>query len=556
MKKLLAITLIYLIISLPLSAQCDVENGNVENWTSSPFELDPETGTIYQNDVNIPDDNTSVIRLLFILFGSFGDPKYGEILESDPQGFIGIDQSTDASEGDFAVKLQGGYGIPYADIYSPKQCTEVPDSFTFDLKHVGAFEDTLTVSVVFDEGLAGLPQDKSELQNYPAYAYGDFYYNADTPYEKISLPVIENFAAPVDTFYYLIVGTTNDSSYFLIDNIQNITSEPTLCSFDNYPSFSLTQTDVVCLCDEIASNDGIEGTFVSGFVDQDTVPPLFLILNAADEILYKSTVDIDELFDVDLCSSEDLFLVQIVYENVEDISGVNIGNNLSNIIGCHAVSEKMAINTIYEEFEFEMNRNGVTLNDTDTVIICAFDDVFEVFSFSTPTNLIETILILDDETGIVTHQFHGESDLESLPPGKYGLGMIASKDSLPNYIGMELEYSVLNPCIYASENFYDLRVLDLGEEGCLTSTEDPLIKSSLQIVQNPVSEILTIRADFNLNKTLELSLLDLNGKPLLKQQYHGVAGDITFDVSSFASGVYLMHAKSVEGSANFKFIKQ
>lgn len=557
MKNLLTTTLVTILCTFALYGQCDLENPSFEDWSLVPFELDPGNGTIYQNDLFLPDSTTSPIRILFIAFGSFGNPTYGQILESDPQGLIGINQSTDASDGDFAVKLQAGYDLPVADLYFPTACSEIPDSFSVDVKHVGAFEDTLSIFVVYDEGLGALPQDTSDLQNYPAYAFGSFYYDSDTPYHTVSLPIIENFDAPIDTFYYLILAETNDSSYFLIDNLQTVEGDdPVLCSFDNYPPFSLTQTDAVCLCDDLATNDGIEGTFFTDFVDQDTVPPAFLVVNASDEILYNSGQDFNALFEVDFCPLEEMYLVQILYENEDDIGGAIVGNNLSEITGCHAVSERLAINTIFEEFDFEMTRNGEILYDQDTVVICPFDDILEVFDFTSSTNLVQTILILDEDSEEVVHQFSNQDDLSVLEPGDYVLGMIASKDSIPNYIGQVIEYSIIDPCFYASDNFYELRVLDLGEDGCLTYTEDPEVLSSLQIIQNPVSEVLDIRVAIELNKELELSIIDMNGRSLLKYDYNGINGDISIDVSSFASGVYFLHANSPDGSANFKFVKQ
>ena len=86
-------------------------------------------------------------------------------MEDDPQGFIGISQSDDASEGEFAVRLQGTPDLSVADIYSPNECTEVPDSFYFDIKHEnsgGITDDTLFVFLTFDLGLSPLPEDSTD----------------------------------------------------------------------------------------------------------------------------------------------------------------------------------------------------------------------------------------------------------------------------------------------------------------------------------------------------------------------------------------------------------
>jgi hypothetical protein len=167
-----------------------------------------------------PDGVVPFIRLLFLTFASFGDASVGEALLDDPQGVIGFDQSTDASTGDSSIKLQAGYNIELADIYSFTPCTEVPETFSLDVKHFGNTNDTLTVSLIVDKGLNEVPQDEEDLENIPAYVFESFVFNSDSAWSTINLPVIENFKEDVDTAYYWIIAETFGDRYFLIDNIR------------------------------------------------------------------------------------------------------------------------------------------------------------------------------------------------------------------------------------------------------------------------------------------------------------------------------------------------
>lgn len=63
----------------------------------------------------------------------------------------------------------------------------------------------------------------------------------------------------------------------------------------------------------------------------------------------------------------------------------------------------------------------------------------------------------------------------------------------------------------------------------------------IKISPNPVSDILTI----NSNEEVMLALMDLNGKEVLKHQI--TRGKNTIDVSTFATGVYMVSLRNASG---------
>jgi hypothetical protein len=216
-------TYVLLFILLSTSAslgQCEFPNSDFEDWTTQPVVLSDGGSGEVEGLVLSPDSIVPFLRLLFLTFASLGDPSVGQALLADPQGVIGFDQSIDASNGYFSIKLQAGYDIELADIYSFTPCTEVPETFSLDVKHVGNTNDTLTVALIVDKGLNGVPQDEDDLENYPAYVYESFVFDSDSAWSTIHLPIIENYEEDVDTAYYLIIAETFENSYFLIDNIR------------------------------------------------------------------------------------------------------------------------------------------------------------------------------------------------------------------------------------------------------------------------------------------------------------------------------------------------
>lgn len=223
MKNLL-LSLILLISNLVIvNAQCEIDNPSFEDWGDVLFE---GTGII-PTDIFMPDSITTPVRFIFWVFESAS--VINPILTSDPQGFIGLDQSTDATEGDFAVELQANYGSinPAADIFSLQECFVVPDSFAVDIKHVGeGSNDRLQIYLMFSDTLQSLPYGPGDLVEFPSSGYRSIFKNTESPYERFTIPIKENFPADVNSFYYDIVAQTSDSTAFLVDNLELIYNDP------------------------------------------------------------------------------------------------------------------------------------------------------------------------------------------------------------------------------------------------------------------------------------------------------------------------------------------
>lgn len=209
-----------------LRAQCDIDNNSFEDWT-----LQEITGSgVDFSEVLLPDSVAPAIRTLFWAFT--GDQALiDSLIAVDPIGFLGMEQSTDASDGNFALKLQSKYADvnEVADVYHFNSCSEVPDSFAVDIKHVGIGEDDIiSMAVVFDQGLPSLFDEPGD--NPYSGAVESLELTDESEYARYVIPIEENFESEVDTFFYIIAAETTDSTYYLIDNVEFIYKEPSSVS--------------------------------------------------------------------------------------------------------------------------------------------------------------------------------------------------------------------------------------------------------------------------------------------------------------------------------------
>ncbi len=239
MKIFYTCLLFLLLIPMSIYSQCEYPNGSFENWIEQSISFsDTDPNLTYT--IETPEDHTSNLRLLLFAFGfAFGDPVAQMEYDEDPAAAYGIIQSTDAVEGEFAAQLQGSPFLPISDMFNAYECNEIPDSISFQLKHVGPNLDTVVVSMLFNEGVTPLPQSQEDYDNIPAFAEAAFLIPGDTEYEKITLPVFKNFDAPIDTasftFFYvtsLEQEVNGIENYILIDDIQLITASITIVDED------------------------------------------------------------------------------------------------------------------------------------------------------------------------------------------------------------------------------------------------------------------------------------------------------------------------------------
>jgi hypothetical protein len=137
---------------------------------------------------------------------------------------LGISQSTDATSGDYAVKLQGDNNLTLTDIYTNFACTEIHKTLQIDIKHVGSSADTLYIYGAYDENLPPVPDDPAALDTLAGYFLDSLFITGDSAYTTYTFQVhINDPGAPVYSFSLIVYGTTGTGSYFLIDNIRLFT---------------------------------------------------------------------------------------------------------------------------------------------------------------------------------------------------------------------------------------------------------------------------------------------------------------------------------------------
>ena len=93
----------------------------------------------------------------------------------------------------------------------------------------------------------------------------------------------------------------------------------------------------------------------------------------------------------------------------------------------------------------------------------------------------------------------------------------------------------------------------------VTSVKEPeLATNRLSVFPNPADREVHVRLNLNApSKLVELRVMDISGRLLHVQQLEDLqSGDISLDVSNFASGSYLLKVRTEEGTKTQRFVVQ
>ncbi|MBI1227077.1 MAG: T9SS type A sorting domain-containing protein [Bacteroidetes bacterium] len=218
MKKTFLLALLLSFTSIFASAQCTYINGDFEDWQTFPLEFNN-----VERNIETPTEHISTVRffITFFLIEFIGDPYTFDMFQNDPVTFWGMEKSTDASSGQYAVKLKNDPEINVCDIYTNHACSEIADIAKIDIKHVGTSADTLYIFGAYDENLPPLQTDQAALDTLAGYFLDSIIMDGNVDYTTFTYPIhVNDPNFPVDTFSLLIFTTTNNDNYFLVDNIR------------------------------------------------------------------------------------------------------------------------------------------------------------------------------------------------------------------------------------------------------------------------------------------------------------------------------------------------
>jgi hypothetical protein len=505
-------------------AQCKIENGGFENWVDVEFFLPDGMGGEVSDSVTLPEFAVPAFRYALLSFSASFDPSLGVLWQDEAQEMLGVSQSTDASEGDFAVKLQGGYGSSFADVYGVHKCTEVPEQFNVDIKHVGNSQDTLGIIVIYSEGLAPLPQSSEDFDSIPSYIDTLLVFDSDSEYETFSFPVIKNFDAAIDTFYFDIGGFTSDSSYFLIDNV-NQSDNTGGCDIPA-PLLSLASSDTTCICNGQDIEFPLDYTEDAGFEYNE------LIVNEDGFIL--SIDNAERGIHSEVCSGSEGLSAQIIaYEDT--VLNLNVNQNLSDLEGCFSLSNAVQLNTYsISEVAFNVFVDGE--QQDDNISLCLLDDITETFTFSTDINQEDiAILLINEATQTVELRIDNIDSTETFSgfePGNYLLTAVGYAENLNLNIGDNIEELTSERCFGLNQETYALDILG-PDEGCVTSLNEQR-KNSLSIYPNYSTGIFEIKNPENIS--YRYTIVDMQGKVVQLKNTSSPSGKI--DLIGHQSGLY------------------
>jgi len=210
------------------SQVCTIPNGSFESWEDLTYEYS-YYGDLPDNTVVLPEGYFAFFRLLLSALSDLFEVLTGEELIDAASSLFGVYQSSDASDGEYAAQIGGDEYYPFSDLMTVFECTsELPSSFSIDVKHVGGGSDTLAIIGSFKED-SDLVAEESDLDAAAGYFLVDsLVYNSDTDYTTLTIPVVDNMngVSPDSVFIVIFAIGNQDSleagveSYFLIDNMQ------------------------------------------------------------------------------------------------------------------------------------------------------------------------------------------------------------------------------------------------------------------------------------------------------------------------------------------------
>lgn len=533
--KIFTLTTLFLFSFGFAQAQCEITNGSFEEWFTTDFVIPDGMGGEASAEVLVPVGGTPFIRLLFLAFAAAFDPTYATLLETEAQELSGMSRSMDASDGDFALKLQGGYGIETADLYSLNTCNEVPEQFNFDVRHVGVSGDTLSVFVIFDQGLNALPETEDDLADVPAFASIQMAFDTTTEYQTVNLPVIQNFEAPVDTFYYVILAETFDeNSYFLIDNM-NFEGSNSGCNLAA-PSISLTnEEEAICICNIVDVAIPLEYEKDPNLLYEE------ILINEDDLII---SIDYDgNGTHSELCYPDGQLRAAVVVHD-GSLTGLQELSNVSDFGGCYEISNTVELNT-YSLPPFDFN---VYVDGTDPgsfFSICLLDDLIETISFSSTSELenMAILLVSDEDSDTVVVRIDDINETTTfmgVEPGFYTLGAVGYDVNFDLEVGQGVEDISYDGCIVISEDIYEVEVLG-AEDNCVTDVDD-LYTGQLSINPNYSAGLFEINNPNN--ESYDFIVRDMSGR--LIQQGNKEISNNKIDLTSFTNGLYIV-SMNIEG---------
>lgn len=120
-----------------------------------------------------------------------------------------------------------------------------------------------------------------------------------------------------------------------------------------------------------------------------------------------------------------------------------------------------------------------------------------------------------------------------------------------------INYSFTDASPLVGKNFYRLRQVDINGNSSLTGivAVSTANITTLGLSPNPVSNILYI--EYDVKNTSRLSVLDLQGRVLWKQEGKGTSSLLSVPVQQFAKGIYLLEVVDSQGRRQTKkFVKQ
>jgi len=222
MKTFLPLLFLTVFFVKETSAQCQIQNGDFEDWTDYTDSFEHELSLELLYPVVLPTDWFSVTRLLEIALSGF-IVDYFDKDTLDIPIFEGLKQYSPGANGTAsAARISGDTLLPVTDLIQFIKCNGRPEKMTGYFKYEGESQDTLIISAVLFKGdelidttnaigyavftIAGPPIDISRnAAEYTSFS-ADFIYNSDEVPDTAAIQIIssKDESNPSDTSFHVV----------------------------------------------------------------------------------------------------------------------------------------------------------------------------------------------------------------------------------------------------------------------------------------------------------------------------------------------------------------
>lgn len=151
MKDLFALLCVMMMGVTQLNAQCQIPNGDFENWTDYTDSMEMELGLELSEEVFFPDGYFSLFRIVQLVFSDLIIDFFDTGMADRPL-FASVERAEPGANGSqYCLQMRGDTLFDVTDLLSFNACGETPTSLKGFFRYEGEANDSLSIVVLFGD---------------------------------------------------------------------------------------------------------------------------------------------------------------------------------------------------------------------------------------------------------------------------------------------------------------------------------------------------------------------------------------------------------------------